>query len=118
MNTITGNDSQRFDVLIYFNDRRPMQQHEDVDSERAAELERQFTEGAHVSRVDVIPHIGMSREYSDRMRRAMGGALTAIYAHMVEANRGGDEWAAEFLVEDWPHLVPEEVRAQLGIDND
>lgn len=118
MSTITGNDSQRFDVLIYFNNGQPRQQHEDVSAERAAELERQFEQGSHVERVDVLPHVGMAPEYSDRMRRAMGGALLAIYERLVYARREGDEWAAEFLTEEWPNLVPEEVRALLGIDDD
>lgn len=118
MSTVTGNDSQRFDVLIYLNDGRPAQRHENVSADRAAELERQFVEGAHVARVDVLPHVPLAPEYSDRMRRAMGGALLAIYERLVYARREGDEWAAEFLTEEWPNLVPEEVRAQLGIDDD
>lgn len=118
MSTVTGNDSQRFDVLIYFNNGQPDQRHEDVSAERAAELEHQSINDANVARVDVLPHVPLAPEYSDRLRRAMGGALLAIHERLVYARGEGDEWAAEFLTEEWPDLVPEEVRAQLGINDD
>lgn len=49
---------------------------------------------------------------------AMSGALRAIHERMVYARRGGDEGASEFLAEEWPQLVPAEVRALLGTDED
>lgn len=46
------------------------------------------------------------------------GALRAIHGHAVYARSGGDEMFAEFLAEDWPALVPADVRALLGTDDD
>jgi hypothetical protein len=45
-------------------------------------------------------------------------ALRGIYQYMADARSGGDEWAAEFLTEEWPHLVRKGGRAAPDIDDD
>jgi len=54
----------------------------------------------------------------DSQRDAAFAALRAIYVEMTRARSGGDEWASEFLVESWPHLVPGSLRASLDIGPD
>lgn len=50
--------------------------------------------------------------------RMLSGALRAIHERLIYARREGDEWAAEFLAEEWPDLVPEEVRRMFKLDDD
>ena len=52
-NTITGNESARFDVAIYFNDGRPVERHADVSAARARELEETFGVSPAIERIDV-----------------------------------------------------------------
>lgn len=65
-------------------------------------------------------HAGQCRALPQGMDagQAAADALRAIYGHAVYARSGGDEGWSAFLAEDWEHLVPAEVRARLGIDND
>ncbi len=52
-NTVTGRESARFDVVIYFGDGREPESHSDVSAARARELEDTFTSSPAIARIDV-----------------------------------------------------------------
>lgn len=60
--TITGNESARFDVAIYFGDGRAPERHEDVSAARARELEQTFTASPAIEQIDVTSRGGESSE--------------------------------------------------------
>jgi hypothetical protein len=53
LDTITGTESARFDVVIYFNDGREPESHDDVSAARARELESTFGVSPAIERIDV-----------------------------------------------------------------
>lgn len=115
-NTITGNEDELFDVAIYFHDGRKPEHHVAVSAELARELEALINVKPAISQIDVTQYGGESPE-ADTVK-ALGSALRAVHGRMLEAIRSGDEWASEFMAEDWPYLVPESVRVFLGIGED
>lgn len=104
-------------VTIYYSNGRPTERHVAVDSDRARELELSFERVPAVSQTENVSYSSGAGPEADTID-ALSAALTAVYTCMVEARRSGDEWASEFLVEDWSHLVPEAVQRLLGIAED
>jgi hypothetical protein len=83
-----------------------------TDSERAV-FSRQL------STLAVLTEPGQSLTLTtDATTSDAGDALRGIYGRLAECRSGGDEWASEFLAEDWDYLVPEDLRRSLGIDDD
>jgi hypothetical protein len=52
-NTVLGDESARFDVVVYFNDGRVSERHTDVSAARARELEDAFGVSPTIDRIDV-----------------------------------------------------------------
>jgi hypothetical protein len=116
VNTIDNTGDLRT-VTIYYSNGRPTERHVAVSEDRARELELSFETTPTVSQTESVPYGSDAGAEADTID-ALGSALIAVHTCMQEARRSGDEWAAEFLVEDWSHLVPEAVQRLLGIAED
>ena len=115
--TITSDDGELFTVTIYYDNGRPAERHVAVSETRANELEALINTKPAINQLKVAPY-GLDQSAEAATIDALGSALRAVHARLNEAYRSGDEWAAEFMIEDWPHLVPESVGLFLGIGED
>ena len=161
--TVTGNDSARFDVAIGFAGGTTVQI-EDQPADRARQFEALFSTNPDIQWITIEQRehehhfplgpnpendpalypldcacgltyqdydAGMGERIAEGleaqatevepapdMSALMSRALCDIFERMTHYRSGGDERSAEFLAEEWDHLVPEPIRSALNIEND
>lgn len=115
MSTVfADSENARFDVEVEFRDGRH-KTHRNVSAAQAKLIEGTFDTDPQRLRITVIER---DRDLNTADVYALGDAIRAIHERLSYAHREGAEWASEFLVEEWPDLVPENVRAMLGLDDE
>lgn len=116
MSSVFADDeTARFDVEVEFRDGR-RKTHRNVSPAQAKLIEGTFDTDPQRLRITVIEREGRDLNTADVY--PLGDALRAIHERLIYARREGAEWASEFLTEEWPDLVPENVRAMLGLDDE
>jgi hypothetical protein len=118
MPDIFNRSAHRYDVVIYSEDGTE-KRHLNIPAKEARKLEADAIASPTVMRVDVAQREPEPAPKTDAEKvEILTTALRSIHERLLEARSSGDEWASEFLAEEWYHLVSADAHNVLGVEYD